>query len=164
MYNLAQSLKTSFWKYYLPFHLKLIPYHPQLRNFFQRIGLINHGGRQPYLLGHLKDITQIEKLRDFLITQKFESRFPAWLDEGEIFGMRYRESFDFQYHIRFFKDGEVRGHYEITAESKPIAHLRDTFTEPKTGQFKIWLQDWVNFDSGNTNSQSAPAASLTAPE
>lgn len=39
--------------------------------------------------------------------------------------MRKLAGVEYQYHVRLFKDSEVRGHYEFAAETNPIKHLRE---------------------------------------
>jgi hypothetical protein len=51
--------------------------------------------------------------------------------------------FKHQYHLRVFKDGEVRGHYEYTPECHPIWHLQKVGQEPRREELLGFLGDWI---------------------
>src|SRR5687768_2179525 len=110
------QLKTIFWFFEQPIH-------PYVRDVLLALHLIHHHGRQPFHIGWLAAGDTAQDLRDYLIKQKgFEDHFPCWIDDGETVDLRFRQNFDWQYHLRIFNDGEVRGHHEYTPESRPIAH------------------------------------------
>lgn len=70
-------------------------------------------------------------------------QFIAWVDKDEAISTRKLDGFDFQYHLRVFKDGEVRGHYEKTPERHPIDHFLDRGMEPRRKEFLEILGDWI---------------------
>lgn len=61
----------------------------------------------------------------------------AFVDPGEEFGMRKLCPVDYryQYHVRVFKDGEVRGHYEKTPEDYPLDHLNEVDFQNRQDDF-----------------------------
>ncbi len=135
--SIGQMLKYAFWSVYTPLH-------PLVRSTAQFLGLrSNHfapdesPGRQPYLIGHLAPGVTPESFAMYLVGKGFGNHFIAWRDRGEIVSLRKAEGFVYQYHVRVFVDGEVRGHYEYTPECYPIKHLwvidqearRDDFLE-----------------------------------
>lgn len=120
------------------------PIHPYIRDGLLALGLIRHNGRQPYHLGYLAPGKTAEDLRDYLIKEKkFETHFPCWIDDGETVDLRLRQNFDWQYHLRIFSDGEIRGHHEYTPESRPIAHLQDKDSTACEKEFMAMLGDWI---------------------
>jgi len=97
---------------------------PPIRKVLQATG--SHKKRGEYLLGLLN--TEKYTLADFnayLISIGFERTKLAWKEPGEILSLRRVDGLKFQWHIRVFDDGEVRGHYELSPESSPIKHLRN---------------------------------------
>lgn len=123
------------------------PIHPFLRDTLLFLRIIHHSGRQPYRIGKLISGKEANDLRRYLIKEKgFEDHFPCWTDDGELASLRLRQNFDWQYHLRIFTDGEVRGHHEYTPESRPIAHLKDTNSTACTAEFMQLLQGWVEKD------------------
>jgi hypothetical protein len=119
MKRLTNQIKAFFWFFEKPIH-------PYIRDTLLKFGVIHHNGRQPFRIGMLAEGKTAEDLRHYLMTKKgFEDHFPCWIDDGETVDLRFRQNFDWQYHLRVFVDGEVRGHHEYTPESRPIAHLMD---------------------------------------
>jgi hypothetical protein len=133
---LIDRTKYLFWRLYTPIH-------PYFRDTFVRIGVVSHVGRQDYLLGTITPGRTIEELTNHLISKGFGNHFVAWKDEGEVVGLRSVDDFYYQYHIRIFEDGEVRGHYEFTPESYPIAHMKEIGQEARTAFFLSVLGDWI---------------------
>lgn len=107
--------------------------------------LIKHSGRQPYLIGKL-DRDKTESFLKHLKDKGFGNHFVAWEDDDEIIGLRKLDGFDHQYHIRIFKDGEVRGHYEYTPESHCILHLKKIGNEERREYFSKLLDGWLQFN------------------
>ena len=102
-----------------------------------------HNSRQKYLLGHLSLNNNIETLTEFLLTQGFELDLIALRDPGQILGMRKLDTPLYQYHIRLFCDGEIRGHYEYSPEAKPIAHSFENGIEPRKDFFNKILTGYL---------------------
>lgn len=102
-----------------------------------------HNFRQKYIVGQLcKDLSK-ESLLDFLHSQGYEKALIAWRDPGEVLSVRKIDKKIFQYHIRLFKDGEIRAHYEYSPESYPMRHFFETHFVPKVEIFKELLKDFL---------------------
>jgi hypothetical protein len=123
--------------------LFITPAFPYFRNALTFFGIVRHEGRQDFLLGHLPGNRTVEELKKYLKRYGFGNHFVAWIDDDEVLGLRLRENFTFQYHLRVFKDGEIRGHYELTPESHPVGHFAERVFEPRTEEFLRLLKDWV---------------------
>ena len=116
--------------------------YPYLRNFILFAGLWKHSGRQEFYIGRVARPVAAEEVADILKTAGFECSICSWIDDGEILGMRRREG-KCQYHVRYFCDGELRGHYEYSPEGSPIGHLRGRVLESKREYF-IQILDKIN--------------------
>ena len=77
------------------------------------------------MLGTLHPRETVQSVTEFLVSQGFGNHFVALKDEGELVGLRYTPDFEYQYHLRIFNDGEVRGHFEYTTECHPFIHNRE---------------------------------------
>jgi hypothetical protein len=152
----TEELRNKIWKF-------ITPIFPYLRGGLLKLRIIRHPGRQKYHLGWLTPGRTVEGLVAHLKPFGFSNHFIAWIDTDEALGLRKRVDFKYQYHLRIFKDGEIRGHYELTPESHPIDHFYDVGTEPRFEDFYAWLGDWIvrekpGIESGKIMSHSAPAA------
>ena len=145
--------KYWFWRLYTPLH-------PFVRDASYRIGIgqlilrrivpeVRHTGRQDFLIGTMRPERSVREFVSFLISQGFGNQFVAWRDVDELVSLRQTVGFKHQYHLRIFKDGEVRGHYEFTPEYHPVLHLVRIGFEEKTAEFKTLLQKWVEPTSEN---------------
>jgi hypothetical protein len=126
--TLYEQLKYVFWRI-------LTPLHPYIRDFLLYIRLLRHQGRQNYLLGRLAPGETVEGVVNYLLQKGYGNHFIAWNDDGQVVSLRHVESFERQYHIRIFEDGEVRGHYEYTPEARPILHVKEIGMEPRFDEF-----------------------------
>ncbi len=131
----SHRLKYLLWRLYTPLH-------PHLRDTCQTLGLVKHEGRQDFLLGTVAK-EDIKKFISFMISQGFGNHFVAWKDEGQVVSLRLVKDFVYQYHIRVFEDGEVRGHYEYTPECFPLLHIKAVGQEERREEFSQFLGDWV---------------------
>lgn len=102
-----------------------------------------HNSRQKYLLGHISSNNNKETLTKLLLDQGFELDIIALRDPGQVLGMRKLDTPLYQYHIRLFEDGEIRGHYEYSPEAKPIAHSFETGIEPRKDFFEKFLVEYL---------------------
>jgi len=102
-----------------------------------------HNSRQKYFLGHLSSNYNKESFNKFLEEQDFRMDIIAYKDPGQILGMRKLDTPLYQYHIRLFVDGEIRGHYEYTPEAKPVAHSLETGIQPRNEFFKKLLGGYL---------------------
>ncbi len=150
------------------------PVFPWTRDTLIKLHILHHAYRQNWHIGWITPGKSITEFTEYLKTKGFSNHFIAWIDPDEVVSLRIVDNFNYQYHLRVFKDKEVRGHYEKTPEAHPIKHFNEDTFEPRTEQFKAWLGDWIVSDesskfipshlelfetTGNTNSQSAPATS-----
>jgi hypothetical protein len=129
-------LKYFFWKLYTP-------YHPFIRETVFFLKLVAHTSHQDFVLGKIAPNQSMEEFIAFLIEQGFKRHSLAWKFPGEVVSLRYAENFSYQYHLRIFADGEIRGHYEYTPECKPISHLRAIGMEDRRHVFLSVLGDRV---------------------
>ncbi len=128
--------KYVFWRAYTP-------YNSFFRDATLWLGIMKHSGRQDFLLGKIAPGQTIQKFVSSLVNQGFANHFFAWEDDGQIVNLRYVKDFAYQYHIRLFDDGEVRGHYEYTPECHPIQHLKEVGMEARRGDFLKFLGNRV---------------------
>ena len=104
---------------------------------------IQREGRQDFLLGTLHPERSVHEFVLFLVSKGFGNHFIAWRDADELVSLRQTVDFKYQYHIRIFTDGEVRGHFEFTPEYHPVLHLVRIGFEEKTVEFENLLKGWV---------------------
>lgn len=100
--------------------------------------------RQHFHLGWLAPGKTLKELEDHLNSKwAFGNHFVAWEDSGQVLSWRKLVDFDHQYHIRVFSDGEIRGHYEYTPESKPISHFTEVDEYEMKDKFLEFLGDFM---------------------
>lgn len=132
----AKTLPQFIW-------LLLKPVFPALRNIFVRAGLITPltMGRHRFPLGFLKSNFSPREFRTLMRERGFFLQPMAFTDPEQILSLRRLdpENFNFQYHVRLYKDGEIRGHYEKTPEDHPLDHLREIGFEAKHEEFTKML-------------------------
>jgi hypothetical protein len=113
------------------------------RDLLLRFGFVTHEGRQDYVIGKLAPGVTVAQFLHYLETQRFGNHFVAWIDKDQVISLRRLDGFKRQYHLRVFKDGEVRGHYEWTPEAHPKWHLQEVGMEERRDDFARFLGDWV---------------------
>lgn len=128
-------------KYY--FWRLITPGYTFGRDLLLSSGFIHHEGRQNYLFGHLRPDRKLEDFLKHIAGHGFGNHFIAWTDDGEVASLRLLDGFKWQYHLRVFSDGEVRGHYEHTPEAHPIRHLKEVGMKPDFETFLRFLGDWI---------------------
>jgi hypothetical protein len=143
--SLRDQSKYWFWKAYARLYplIRRVSYHLGIGKLFITYLEPGHTGRQEFLIGTLDPSRSARDFAFFLVEQGFGNHFIAWRDSGELVSLRRTVGFEHQYHIRVFKDGEVRGHYEFTPECHPFLHMVRVGFEDRTGEFKHFVQDWV---------------------
>ncbi len=137
----------------------------------RRWGHEYRGRRQRYLLGKLKVGKSMPEFLKFLEREGFTNHFVAWLDPGQYVSLRKKLNFEEQYHLRIFKDGEVRGHYEKTPEAHPFKHFFEIGEAERRAELTAYLKDWIApvadpkdyLIEGKTSSQSIPETSRARP-
>lgn len=120
------------------------PLFPFLQGALISSGMMVPPDRQPFLLGKLS--VSKEGGVAYLKTQGFFDNRIAWPDPGQTVSMRRLcdEKNGWQYHIRFFEDGEIRGHYERTPEDFPWQHLKGKGLEDRKEKFLEWISPILN--------------------
>ncbi len=118
---------------------------PVVRDTLLFLGIIWHTpGRQRFALGFITPGKTPEELAAYLQAHGFDNHFIAWVDEGELYSVRKIASDPrYQYHLRIFKDGEVRGHYEFTPEAHPIFHFTERDVEERREDFLAFLGEFI---------------------
>jgi hypothetical protein len=118
---------------------KISPLFPFWRRKLGFLRILRYSGRENFLIGNLKDGWKLEEVENELVNLGFEKYYVAWIDIGEVLGMRKNQGFEYQYHIRIFDDGEVRGHFELTPEYSTFKHFFDFGKEERNEEFKKML-------------------------
>ncbi|HEX4104075.1 MAG TPA: hypothetical protein VHZ04_01185 [Candidatus Paceibacterota bacterium] len=134
---ILDRVKFHFWKGIAPTFLFT-------RDALIASRVIRHEGRQEYFLGKLAEGKSIDDFLQYLEVQGFANHFIALKDDGQLLSLRRLENFERQYHLRIFRDGEVRGHYEYTPEAHPVWHWKETRMEPRQEVFLNILGDWIS--------------------
>lgn len=130
------QLKYWFWRVYTPLH-------PYVRDTSTYFGIVQHEGRQNYLIGTVHPDKSLKDLIEHLLRHGFGNHFVAWKDDDELVSLRKPVNFRYQYHLRIFKDGEVRCHYEYTPEYRPLQHLIQIGFEDRSHEFQKILEGWI---------------------
>jgi hypothetical protein len=109
-----QKWKQRFWNI-------LYPVFPVLEHL---VVPLHDKKRQKYHLGWLSPDKSLADLKRHLSTKwQFGNHFVAWEDTDQILSWRKIVSFNEQYHLRVYNDGEIRGHFELTPEGAPLKHF-----------------------------------------
>lgn len=139
------KIKYWFWVFYSRFYpmIRGISYRLGIGSFFIRHFEPGHTGRQDFLIGTLHPSHTAHELALFLVERGFGNHFVAWKDAGELVSLRKTVGFEHQYHLRIFKDGEVRCHFEYTPEYRPFLHMVRVGFENRNAEFRDLLQGWI---------------------
>ncbi len=134
----SQKIKNHIWHF-------LYKFFPWLQAHLLKWHLVWHEkGRQQYHIGYLAPKKTLQELEKHLHEKwGFGNHFVAWSDEGQVLSWRKLTDFSHQYHIRVFKEGEIRGHYEYTPEDKPLDHFTEKGETANAEDFKKFLGDYV---------------------
>lgn len=116
--------------------------YPPVLRALERAGV--HAVRQEFLIGRLRPQIEPAELASHLKSKGFEPAILAWRDPGEILGVRKLERKVFQYHLRLFSDGELRGHYEHSSEGNPWAHVTGRGFEARDEYFRQLLGAYLS--------------------
>lgn len=143
--RLFDRLKYWFWTVYARFYpvIRRVAYHLGIGELFINSFEYGHKGRQPFLLGTLLSERSARDLAFFLVEHGYGNHFVAWKDAGELVSLRKTDGFEYQYHLRIFKDGEIRSHYEYTPECHPYRHMVRKRFEDRTAEFQQLLEGWI---------------------
>ena len=108
-----------------------------------KLGFLHHEGRQNFILGKLAKGRSLDDFLAYLKTKGFGNHFIAWKDDDQVVSVRLLDGFEWQYHLRVFNDGEVRGHYEYTPEAHAVLHAKEIGMEERREVFLNYLGNWV---------------------
>ncbi len=136
--SFLDKLKKTIWTY-------IYPLFTPLQRFFLKYGIIAHEReRQPYHIGWLSPGKTLEDLKMHLHSEwGFGNHFVAWVDEGQVLSWRKLVDFNTQYHLRIFKEGEIRGHLEYTPEGHPVDHFFEKGEREALEDFLKFLGEFV---------------------
>ncbi len=133
----------------------IYPIFPKVQKILLRTGILHHEGRQPYPVGWLAPGKTLEGLKTHLKNAwGFGNHFVAWIDTDQVLSWRKLESFETQYHLRVFADGEIRGHYEFTPEAHPYKHFYAHGEKESREMFLTFLGDYVIAEKHTTDLSS----------
>lgn len=122
----------------------ITPVHPLLQEIARPVrGMRGKLKRQTHLLGVLTAERDFGEFLDHLTKLGYRRHDVAWRDPDQILSVRLVENFEWQYHLRVYNDGEVRGHYELTPESYPFKHLVSAHKEERREVFMEHLDGWL---------------------
>lgn len=114
-----------------------------MRDVLTKARILKHDFRQEFVLGRFAEGKDLKEFLKYIERQGFGNHFIAWVDKDEVISLRRVDGFEWQYHLRVFKDGEVRGHYEYTPEAHPFLHIREVGMVDRREEFLAFLGDWV---------------------
>jgi hypothetical protein len=136
-YDIFRQVKLKIWHFIYGFFLPV-------QKFLLKYHIIYHQSkRQKYHIGYLAPGKTLEDLKLHLHSEwGFGNHFIAWEDNGQVLSWRKLNNFQNQYHLRVFKDGEIRGHYEFTPEAHPLEHLKEKRVDRKE-DFLKFLGDFL---------------------
>ncbi|MEI6660117.1 MAG: hypothetical protein WCK91_01685 [bacterium] len=137
----SQKIKKDVWH-------EVYKFFPWAQRLLLKLHIIWHNpGRQQYHIGWLAPGKTLQDLEKHLHEKwGFGNHFVAWTDSDQVLSWRKFENFDYQYHIRVFSDGEIRGHHEYTPESKPLAHFDEVGEDAHMEQFKKYLGEFAVYE------------------
>ncbi len=133
---LHDRLKYFFWRLYTPLH-------PFIRDAALALGIVRHSGRQEFLLGYIAPGLDVRAFVAHCVERGYGNHFIAWREEGELVSLRRVRGFQYQYHLRIYEDGDVRGHYELTPECHPVRHIKGIGIEDRRHEFYEDIGDWL---------------------
>ena len=136
---MSYSMLYKFWRFIGKLSVSKVIYKNG-RDLFLFLRLASHSGRQKYSIGFLKKRVN---LRNHLERVGYEDDYYAWVDDEEVLSMRKVDKEYFQYHIRLFKDGEVRGHHEYLPDGFPLKHVREVCFKNKKKYFRELLNHYL---------------------
>lgn len=113
----------------------LTPIFPFLRSKFFFLRYLRYIGRENYLIGYIRKDLTLNALEKELKKLGFIRYYVAWIDQGEVLGVRKSVAFEKQYHLRIFDNGEIRGHFELTPEYRAFRHFFDIGKTANTVDF-----------------------------
>ena len=120
----------------------------RLRAWIQKHVLDHEPSRQPYHIANVEPNQTVQLYLMLISLYGYEDNFLSYLDADELFGIRKLHfkgvRMWYQTHIRIYKDGEIKGHYEIAPESNAQEHYAGTTLEYIQEKEQAELMDVVN--------------------
>ena len=155
--NIFQKFQQRVWR-------MIYPVFPQIEH---HLIFLHQKKRQKFHIGWLPKGKTLHDLKDHLSSQwAFGNHFVAWEDPDQVLSWRKLIDFDFQYHLRVYHDGEIRGHLERTPEASPLRHFFEKGEKAKTKDFMNFLRDFVTtkkyISDLHGTKRSARATEITA--
>ena len=106
--------------------------------------LVKHKGRQRYHVGWLAPGKKLEDLRFHLHSQwGFGNHFVSFTDDEQVLNWRKITADGMQYHLRVFRDGEMRGHFETMPEGHFFKHFKSIGIREAKAEFVKFLGDFM---------------------
>ena len=134
--GLWNRIKYVFWR-------AITPGYETGLDLLVKLRILRHDFRQDFLFGKIAEGRNVEQFVQYLHTKGLNNHFIAWKDAGQMISLRKLEGFEWQYHVRIFDDGEVRGHYEYTPEAHPYLHSKEIGMQERRAEFLDLFGDWV---------------------
>jgi len=128
--SISQKIKQSVWS-------ALYGVFPWIEH---NLLIFHEKKRQRFHIGWLHPSKSLKDLKEYLSKEGFGNHFVAWEDSDQVLSWRKHASFDMQYHLRVYNDGEIRGHYEYTPESAPIRHFFENGETARRKDFEGFLK------------------------
>lgn len=153
--DFTQKIKQKIWRF-------LYPIWPQIEHKF----VFLHGRRrQKFHVGWLAPHHTLNGLKKHLSSKwGFGNHFVAWEDDSQVLSWRKLTSFNEQYHLRIYSDGEIRGHYERTPESAPLRHFVSVGSQSKNKDFRNFLGSYMTIHRHISKLHSKGAITQDEPE
>lgn len=136
--NILQKFQQKIWRV-------LYGIFPRIERKFL---FLHDGGRQKYHIGWLSPGHTLAGLKKHLADEwGFGNHFVAWEDKDQVLSWRKLTSFEEQYHVRVYTDGEIRGHYEYTPEAAPLKHFFEQGETEKKDDFLKFLGEFATVET-----------------
>ena len=129
--------RALWWTFVYP----VFPFFHEVLLFGKK--LLRKNRRGPFFMGVLSPQRSVNEFLQYLVAQGFDRNRFSWRNPGQAVSVRRLDGFHWQYHLRVFRDGEVRVHYEKTPEAHPFDHFFGRGLEHRTDYFQKLLGGWV---------------------
>lgn len=132
------KFKKAFWTFVYHFFTKIqkIFLHYKIKS--------KKNFRMYHHIGWLNPINTLDELKVHLHTNwGFGNHFISILEEDEVLSWRKIEPNKKQYHIKVFKDGEIRGAFEFRPEENFFGYFKQKNREDMKEDFFDFLKDFV---------------------
>lgn len=136
-----KKIKNRFWTF-------INNNFSKIENLVFGLGILKKDkGRQPYHVAWLAPGKSLEDLKFYLHTEwGFGDHFVSFNDKGEVLNWRKLLEGEKQYHVRVYKDGEIRGHLEYMPEYRPMDHLEARGETEAKEEFLKFLGEYAVYE------------------